>query len=103
MIDPALVSEARNGWVSEIDDFLDSLPELRDTLKRPANGEVLDFCVWLGLPEATSEYALWGSAVRDVLEHFGIRVIVNNNIFYSRQYTEGQLKHADLIVMLVLT
>ena len=95
------VAEARERWVRELGQFVNSIPELLAALgNSPARGSV-DFCVWMGLPEAVSPYAPWGDALRELLEGFGFRVITSNSALSSR--IDTQLAEVDLIVMFAVT
>src|ERR1700693_804146 len=97
------VAEIKDRWIAEIDRRLRALPELQQAITPSRTGERLDFCVWLGLPEETSSFTVWGAAIQEALEHFEIRVIASNNTFHSRRHTKIQLSQADLIVMLAVT
>jgi pimeloyl-ACP methyl ester carboxylesterase len=95
-----VADEARERWIREIGDLVRGMPELAAALQRPS-GDSLDLCVWLGLPESGSMYAPWGDALREILQHFGFRVITNSSALSSR--LDARLAQADLIVMLAVT
>lgn len=103
MTSSSIVTEAKERWIREIEEFMASTRELDALLKNFDNGETIDFCVWLGLPEEASEFCAWGLAVRDVLQHFGIRVITNYTAYHSRHHSKAEQRKADLIVMLAVT
>jgi pimeloyl-ACP methyl ester carboxylesterase len=96
-----IAGEARQRWIREIGDIVASLPELMAALDRPSVDGQLDFSIWLGLPEPESDYAPWGTALRDVLRHFGFHVITSHSAL--SHLVDAQLAKADLIVMFAVT
>jgi hypothetical protein len=96
-----VAAEARQRWIREIADILRAVPELVAALQGSSARDPLDFCVWLGLPEGRSDYAPWGDALRELLLHFGFRVVTSHSALPSQ--IDLQLSQADLIIMLAVT